>query len=83
MHAADVQPQSKVIVIPEEITEALPLNVGIRRAEIRETHLDERTHSDEVIQDLTKCPWTGTAQLVSANGTRSAWFLLIDPSQGD
>ena len=26
VHAADVQPQSKVIVIPEEITEALPLN---------------------------------------------------------
>ena len=56
VHAADVQPQSKVIVIPEEITEALPLNLAIRRAEIRETHLDERTHSREVIQDLTECP---------------------------
>ena len=47
---------SKVIVVPEEITEALPLNLGIRRAEIRETHLDERTHFGEVIQDLTECP---------------------------
>ena len=32
VHAADIQPHSKAIVEPEQLTEALPLNLWIVRA---------------------------------------------------
>ena len=38
VHAADIQPHSKAIVEPEQLTEALPLNLWIVRAEVREAH---------------------------------------------
>ena len=56
MHATDIQPHPEIFVVPEEITEALPLNLGIRGTEIRETHLDERTLCVEVIHDPAECP---------------------------
>ena len=56
VHATDIQPHSKVLVVPEKITESLPLNLGIRGTEIRETHLMERTLCAEVIHDPAECP---------------------------
>ena len=56
VHAADIQPHSEVLVVPQKITESLPLNLGIRGTEIRETHLMERTLCVEVIQDPAECP---------------------------
>ena len=56
VHATDVKPHSEVLVMPEKITESLPLNLGIRGTEIRETHLVERTLCAEVIQDPAECP---------------------------
>ena len=38
MHSADVQPDPKIVVVPEEIAEALPLNLSIAAVEIREAH---------------------------------------------
>ena len=38
VHSADIQPQTKVIVIPEEITKPLPLNLSVANAEIRKAH---------------------------------------------
>ena len=56
VHATDIQPHSEVLVVPEKITESLPLNLGIRGTEIRETHLMERTLCAEVIHDPAECP---------------------------
>ena len=38
VHPADVQPDPKIIVVPAEITETLPLNLSVGSAEIREAH---------------------------------------------
>ena len=46
VHAADVQPDAEIFVIPEEVTEALPLNLSVTGAEIREAHRALMVHSD-------------------------------------
>jgi hypothetical protein len=38
VHSADIQPQAKIVVIPEEITKPLPLNLSVASAEIRKAH---------------------------------------------
>jgi hypothetical protein len=38
VHSADIQPQPKIVVIPEEITKPLPLNLSVASAEIRKAH---------------------------------------------
>jgi hypothetical protein len=38
VHSADIQPQTKIVVIPEEITKPLPLNLSVASAEIRKAH---------------------------------------------
>ena len=39
MHTTDIQPHPQVIVEPEQITEPLPLNLAVTRAEIWKAHL--------------------------------------------
>ena len=46
VHAADVQPDAEIFVIPEQVTEALPLNLSVTGAEIREAHRALMVHTD-------------------------------------
>ena len=45
MHPAHIQPESEIVVIPDQIAESLPLDLSIGTVEIRKTHQGLRTHS--------------------------------------
>jgi len=38
VHPADIQPEPEIVVKPEQITETLPLNLGISGVEIGKAH---------------------------------------------
>ena len=45
MHSADIKPDTEIVVIPEEITEPLPLNMSVIGVEIRKAHCVRMIHS--------------------------------------
>ena len=46
MHAADVQPDAEILVVPKEIAESLPLSLSVTGTEIREAHRALMVHTD-------------------------------------
>mgnify|MGYP007000419135 CR=1 len=55
VHSADIQPQPKIVVIPEEITKPLPLNLSVAALKSGKLTGELLLISAEAIQDLTKC----------------------------
>ena len=45
MHPAHIKPESEIVVVPDQITKSLPLDLCIGTVEIRKTHQGLRMHS--------------------------------------
>ena len=63
VHPADIQPDAQILVKPEEVTEALPLNLSVADAEIREAH-----QADHIALKPKLSRINGTAHLLGHHG---------------
>ena len=79
VHPADVEPDAKPFVEPEQIAEPLPLGRRVAGAEIREAHRARYLHTQDAIDDFWESPSNGTPQLVSVPSP--GWAVL--PSMQD